>query len=224
MAQAEPETTIDLLVVRLAKKDAGCFFGRSLKRLNLCALGNGAEHYFDATPADRRIIQARQLIAYQRDPSLQLVPAHREGLSYWLAQRFLRNALPDDFNQAWDPAREKLRKLSKRMGACRIVLLMQRMNERGKYAIRLLLVADPDAHDSIATLQQVGAAMEEALLSCERIEEVEAEALPAEAVSLRDFWEWSHFDAFDDISMTDSHAGPANHAHGGAPSARDRST
>lgn len=214
MAQAEPNTAIDLLIVHRAKKNPGFFFGRSLRKLNLFAMGEEAEHYFEATPADRRIIQAQQLIPYTRDPSLQLVPAHREGLSYWMAQRFLRVALPDEFNKAWEPARDELRKLGKRMNACRIVLLMQRVTDSGKYAIKLLLVVDPAARDSIEELQKVGTAMEKALLSCERIEEVEAEVLPAEAVSLRDFWEWSHFDAFDDISMTAGHAGPTNHAHG----------
>lgn len=214
MAQAEPNTVIDLLLVRRANKNPGLFFGRSLRKLNLVASGQDAEHYFDATPADRRIIRAQHLVPYQRDPSLQLVPTHREGLSYWMAQRFLRVALPDDFNEAWAPVRDELRKLGKRMNACRIVLLMQRVTTSGKYAIKLLLVLDPSAHDSIEELRKVGTAMEEALLSCERIEEVEAEALPAEAVSLRDFWEWSHFDAFDDISMTAGHAGPTNHAHG----------
>ncbi len=214
MAQAEPNTAIDLLLVRRAKKDPGFFFGRSLRKLNLFALGEESEHYFDATSADRQIIHAQQLIPCRRDPSLQLVPAHREGLSYWMAQRFLRNALPDDFNKAWEPAREELRKLGKQMNACRIVLLMQRVTESGKYAIKLVLVVDPGAPDSIEKLQNVATAMEKALLSCERIEEVEAEVRPAEAVSLRDFWEWSHFDAFDDISMTAGHAGPANHAHG----------
>lgn len=214
MAQAQPNTVIDLLLVHRAQKDPGAFFGRSLRKLNLFALEEEAEHYFEATPADRYVIQAKQLIRYKRDPSLQLVPAHREGLSYWMAQRFLRNALPDDFNKAWEPAREELRKLGKKMTACRIVLLMQRVTESGKYAINLLLVVDPGAPDPIEKLQNVAADMEKALLSCERIEEVEAEVRPAEAVSLRDFWEWSHFDAFDDISMTAGHAGPANHAHG----------
>lgn len=214
MAQAEPQTPIDLLLVRPAKKDAGSYFGRRPRRINLLAGGEEGEIHFEATPADRIIIGAQQLILCRPDPSIQLDPAHRKGLSYWMAQRFLRSALPDDFNEAWAPASEKLRKLAKRLDVCWVVLLMQRATESGKYEVKLRLVVNPYASNSIEELHTVGTEMEKALSSCERIEEVEVETLPADAVSLRDFLEWSHFDVFDDISMKGSHAGPANHAHG----------
>jgi len=216
MEKAEPGTAIDLLLVRRAKKDKGAFFGRSLKKLNLFALGDDAEHYFEATPADRRIIEAQYLIPYQPDTSIRLVDAHRDGLSYWMAQRFLRNALPNDFNEAWGPARGGMRNLAKRMEGCRIVLLMQRKTTAQKYAVELLLVLDSGATNKINELQAVAVKMEKLFADCHRIESVQADVRPAEAVSLRDFWEWAHFDAFDDISMTAGHAGPANHAHGAA--------
>jgi len=214
MAQAEPATLIDLLVVRPANEDAGYFFGKSTRKINLCAVVDGAERHFDATPDDRRSIEAQQLIPHKPDRSLRLVDAHREGLSYWMAQRYLRAALPDDFNAAWDPARKGLRKLAKRMSGCGIVLLMQRQTAAKTYAVELVLVLAPRESDKLGELQVVATEMEKLFLGCDRIESVEIDVRSADAVSLRDFQEWSHFDAFDDLSMASGHAGPANHARG----------
>ncbi|MCB1787442.1 MAG: hypothetical protein KDJ33_14435 [Gammaproteobacteria bacterium] len=214
MAQADPNTAIDLLLVHRATKNPVLFFGRSLRKLNLVASGGDAEHYFDATPADRRIIQAQQLTPYARDCSLQLVPDHRDGLSYWLAQRFLRNALPDDFNEAWRPAQRRLRDLAKEMAACRIILLLQDRTATDAYAVQLVLVVDPRASAQLPHVQQIAQQIEQRLVACPRIDSACVEAKLADAVSLQDYMEWHHFDAFDDLSMAPAHTGPANHSRG----------
>ena len=121
MAQAEAGTLIDLLLVTPAKEDAGNFFGKSLRKINLQAESGDRKSYFDATPAGRRLIEAHYLNPYKPDHSLRLTAEHLHGLSYWLAQRFLRVALPTDFNNAWVPARKGLRKLAKRMGGCLLI-------------------------------------------------------------------------------------------------------
>jgi hypothetical protein len=214
MAQAEPGTVVDLLLVSPANEDAGNFFGKSLRKINLQAESVDGKSYFEATPAGRRAIEAQYLNPYKPDHSLRLTEEHLHGLSYWLAQRFLRVALPTDFNNAWGPARKGLRKLAKRMAGCLLVLLMQRETAPQRYALELILVLDDKKPDQWSELQEVAVEMEKLFLGCERIDSVNVDVRTSDSVSLRDYREWSHFDAFDDISMAAGHAGPANHAHG----------
>ncbi len=215
MAQAEPGTVIDLLLVTPAAEEPGYFYGKSLKQINLLAESADGKCFFAATTASRRAIEAQYLIPYKPDRSLRLTEEDRHGLSYWLAQRFLRNALPTDFNTAWNPARKGLQKLAKkRMAGCLLILLMQREAAPKRYALELILVLDHNKPDQLSELEKVAVEMEKLFLGCERIKSVKVEVRTLDAVSLRDFREWSHFDAFDDISMAAGHAGPANHAHG----------
>lgn len=215
MAQADLATVIDLLLVTPANEDSGIFFGKSLKKINLQAESLDGKLFFEATTGSRRMIEAKDLTSFDPDLSLWLTEEHRRGLSYWLAQRFLRNALPTDFNTAWNPARKGLQKLAKkRMAGCLLILLMQRETAPKRYALELILVLDDKRPDQLSELQEVAVAMEKLFLDCERIDSASVEVRTPEAVSLRDFREWSHFDAFDDISMIAGHSGPANQAHG----------
>jgi HrpA-like RNA helicase len=155
-------------------------------------------------------LDAGALVGLQPDAGISIDSTQREALAYWLAARFIRSALPNKFNAAYEPVRDKLRKALKRLHACRAILVAFNEQADGRFDAEFTLVLDP-ASDQISSLQQGAQEMERLLASCLGFSSVAVSAKSADAVSLLDYWALHHFDAFDDVSVGQSaHAGPVN--------------
>lgn len=212
LAHATAEAFIDVLVLRQVAANRGLALGRSLKKIHLEARVGGQEQWFEATPQDRAFVKASLLASLRPDSTTKLVTPHRDGLSYWLAQRFIRSALPDAFNKAWAPVREELRKIFKEMKHCRAVLVDFKPAHEGPFDVSFTLVSDSSKPEEITELEHAATELEKLLKACPQIKSVAAVAEAANAVSLEQFWTSNHFDAFDDVSMSDGHVRPVNAA------------
>lgn len=211
LAHATSGDQIDVLVLNpIERLNPQLEHGRSLKRLHLRMNEDGAARWFEATPQDRHLVDAGALIGLQPDVGVLIDNSQRDSLAYWLAARFIRSALPDKFNASYEPVRDKLRKALKRLHACRAILVAFNEQADGRFDAEFTLVLDP-ASDEIAELQQGAQEIEQLLSPCRGFARVAVSAQSADAVSLEDYWNSHHFDAFDDVSVgQDGHSGPAN--------------
>ncbi|MFK5913116.1 MAG: hypothetical protein QM484_01980 [Woeseiaceae bacterium] len=106
----DKEPNIELFRVRrIRKKNRGLLFGRSPRQLNIEIQGDVGVFYANGSIHDRFFIDHSLFVGKALNPTLKLAPRECSTIRNWFAKRYIRNALPTEFNRRARVALNNLR-------------------------------------------------------------------------------------------------------------------
>ncbi|CAI09505.1 hypothetical protein ebA5940 [Aromatoleum aromaticum EbN1] len=117
----EGEPFVEILVGCRAEDDAAlklrgnCTGGKHPRCLHVPIRHGRDQVWFQFLPWDRVVIDRGALVEILPDDERVILHADLDMLVNWLAQRYVRAAFPDDFNNLLDTARNKQKKLHARL-------------------------------------------------------------------------------------------------------------
>jgi hypothetical protein len=204
---------IDLLVFTECDFNPGKANGKSLRELHVQITEDGQQHAYSATPGDRHTVRADQLTTLLPDETALLPADEISVLAYWLASRFSRNAFPDEFNNAWEPVKGKIRSCVGQLQWARMILVKFKDLGEGQYESVFTVVVDAaDATDAnkMKITRAAATKMESHFISCSNMTNTTVIVEAADSISFEEYRTSFQFDAFDDLSFSrDGHHPPA---------------
>ncbi len=199
--EAEPLAEV-LLCRRISQADGALLYRKNPRRLHVEVTNHQGAIVLEALACEKFSIPRTCLAGLTPDSELALPSGVVSTIAAWLANRYLRPAYPDAFNERLRPVRKKLDDLQKREGRYFERLLLnleppdEELGDGDTYSMVLWCVLHPDFvadESAISAAEQVADSL---LTILQPLRGVEAEAcevrLPAE-VSLHDlraFRDW----------------------------------
>jgi hypothetical protein len=202
----EPTAEV-LFLCLLDEADRGKTDGKSLRSLHLEATASGQPIFLEAKPWHRRFIAREQLLNMKPSGSVTLDQQALRVLIDWIAERYTRTALPDNFVHRLGKAEAQLRKLFKKNGDLFWKLLIERYPEDATddepYEVRVIGIVpssawvDPEKQQLAAKLAK---SVNTALSACEGIEVVTCEAKSEDEVPISLLRAYRSWDVFNNLT------------------------
>lgn len=139
------------------KRRGNCSAGKHPRCLHMPIRQDGNEVWFQFLPWDRLFVDRAELADRMPDDARVVLQADLDLLVTWLAQRYVRAAFPDDFNNLLDATRSKQKKLHARLSPD-VSGLYARLNpdrellEGERYALDLLALVPTFRGDALPSV------------------------------------------------------------------------
>lgn len=197
------ETFVEVIGVKEVAKDGSFFYGKNPRRYQIASGPNAIELDIRSTTK----VDWSLLASYKADDSFALADQEVERVSRWIANRYLRAAFPDTFNERVRPALGKVRRVLKQDGelltALYLIVSDRELDEAEDYHIILRATMRDEEFDDAGSQTNAAlmvARLEDSLTELPGIVVEEAEVLPERDVSLSDLRRLKRWD-FDDLSL-----------------------
>ena len=134
------------------KKRGNCTGGKHPRCLHMPIQYGGSEVWFEFVPWNRFAVDRTAFLDITPDHERNCFSVDLDVVTNWLAQRYIRAAFPDDFNDLLEAARKKQKKLHERLSPDVSGLYAQISPDRDlrtgeRYSVNLLALV-PDSHET----------------------------------------------------------------------------
>lgn len=208
----EKEPRVELLVARPVSPDdphgGNYTWGKNQRKYQLALHDRGSNRPYRIQIQERMSVNRALLVDHAPDPNTSMDQRDAIGLARWMAKRYRRAALPDEFNRRRGPANSKI-KTALRDGAEPIVSFYLAIQNEEKeptetYTIRLLAAMRVEKYEDPAmrvSAETVLNSVVVALDTCEGIDVNDAQVISEADITLDDVRHLHELDEFENQSI-----------------------